>query len=218
MSTHSLSTRLMMALFTASLIACGSDSSTETRAAVALVRVTPDSRELFIGGTLALSARVEDAGGRALQGRTVTWSSSSDAIASVSSAGVVTAHAPGVAQITATSEQKSGAATITVTASPAPVYEIALSAGGATIVEGDSRTLTVKLWDAQGNELFGRAVTWSTDNQNIGVVSASGVLEAKSPGPLVITVSSEGKSNSLGITVLPNQAPVASVSLDVESL
>ena len=195
--------------------ACGDSGTTESRPAVAAIRVSPSNRELSIGATTTFSARVEDSRGRILEGRSITWGSSNEVIAAVSSSGVVTGRAPGVAQITATSEGQTGAAMVVVTAVPAPVHELAISAGGGTIVEGDSRPLTVRLWDAQGNELTGRTVTWSTDKPDVAVVTPAGVLEAKSPGVLVITATSEGVGNSLGLTVTPNPAPVASVSLDV---
>jgi hypothetical protein len=61
-----------------------------------------------------LTAVVRDATGAALTDRTITWTSSSDAVATVSESGVVAAVAPGVVTITASSEGKSGAQTLTV--------------------------------------------------------------------------------------------------------
>src|SRR6185503_11680841 len=216
MSRQAFRFNIARLIFLGVLAACG-DSTTETRASVATIRVSPANRELSIGVSVPFSARLEDHGGRVLEGRTITWSTSSDVIATVSSSGVVTGRAPGVAQITATSEGKTGMATVAVTALPPAVHELAISAGGASIVEGDSRPLTVKLWDADGNELTGRVVNWTTDKPQDAVVTAVGVLEAKSPGGLVITATSEGVSNSLAITVIANPAPVSSVSLDVSA-
>jgi hypothetical protein len=65
--------------------------------------------------TQPMTATVKDASGNTLLGRTVTWSSNAGAVASVNSTtGLVTANAAGGATITATSEGKSGTATITV--------------------------------------------------------------------------------------------------------
>src|SRR5207244_7837774 len=52
-----------------------------------------------------------------LSGRTVTWSSSNTAVATVSTSGLVSGVAPGSITISATSEGKSGTAAITVTSS-----------------------------------------------------------------------------------------------------
>jgi len=71
------------------------------------------------GDTATLVATVTDAGGNIISGATVTWATSSSSVATVSSAGLVTAVADGTATITATSGSASGTATVTVqTTSP----------------------------------------------------------------------------------------------------
>ena len=96
------------------LAACGGSgtSNTPTPAAVASVEVSPGTVSLLTGATAPLSATTKDAQGQVLAGRTVTWSTSNAAVATVSSTGVVTAVAPGDATISATSEGKSGTASV----------------------------------------------------------------------------------------------------------
>lgn len=81
---------------------------------VATVTVSPSKSTLSVGKTLQLSATLRDGGGSTLTGRSIDWSTSSSKIATVSSTGAVTGRAKGTATITATSEGKSGTATITV--------------------------------------------------------------------------------------------------------
>lgn len=81
---------------------------------VATIEVTPAAATLLVGETSQLTATMRDAGGGVITGRTPTWSSSSQGIATVSASGLVTAVGPGQAQIDATAEGKSGSATITV--------------------------------------------------------------------------------------------------------
>jgi hypothetical protein len=96
-------------------VACGSDNAPTGTAAVVSVTVSqPTANILEKGGTATLTATTKDAGGNTITGTTVTWSSSSDAIATVSAAGLVTGVAPGTATITATSNGKTGTATVTV--------------------------------------------------------------------------------------------------------
>src|SRR5256885_3512765 len=76
--------------------------------AVAAVEVTPGTAALQVGQTMQLTATPKDASGNALTGRTVVWSSSDGAIATVNATGLVTGKAPGSTQITATTESHTG--------------------------------------------------------------------------------------------------------------
>jgi hypothetical protein len=67
-----------------------------------------------VGGTVQLTATPKDASGQPLTGRTITWGSDAPLVATVSLAGLVTGVATGSATITATSEGKSGTASVTV--------------------------------------------------------------------------------------------------------
>jgi len=81
---------------------------------VASVTVALGASTLVAGETTSAQAAVFDSIGGALPGRTVAWSSSDPAVASVSTFGVVTALAAGSANIIATSEGRSGQASLTV--------------------------------------------------------------------------------------------------------
>ena len=83
---------------------------------VASVRVTPSSAAIKVGETVHLQAEPLDASGNLLDGRTVTWSSGNDAIATVDNTGLVTGVSAGATTITATSEGKSGTSGIAVAA------------------------------------------------------------------------------------------------------
>jgi dipeptidyl aminopeptidase/acylaminoacyl peptidase len=98
------------------------------------------------------------------------------------------------------------------------VNEIVIGAGGPTLVEGSSRTFTVRLIDAAGRELVGRPVSWSSDAPDIASVSQSGVVNGKKPGTVVISVSSEGVSEAVAIMIVANPEPVALVQLDVTNV
>lgn len=82
---------------------------------VASVVVTPQGGGLVVGYTRQLNATMLSAAGSVLLGRSVTWSSSDVAKATVSVSGLVTALAEGSVTITATSEGRSGASTIAIT-------------------------------------------------------------------------------------------------------
>ena len=82
---------------------------------VATVTVSPASSSVFVGGRQQLTATTNDANGSVLTGRTVTWSSSNTAVATVDGSGLVTGVAAGGSvTVTATSETKTGTSSITV--------------------------------------------------------------------------------------------------------
>jgi hypothetical protein len=87
---------------------------------VASVTVSPASATVAVGATQQLTATTRDSAGNVLSGRLIGWSGNAPLVATVSGSGLVTAVAPGLATITATSEGKSGSAAITVPAPPPP--------------------------------------------------------------------------------------------------
>ena len=101
-------------------------------APVASVTVSPATASLIKGNTLQLAAAEKDASGNVLTGRTVTWTSSAPAVATVSASGLVTAVAAGTATITATSEGVKGTAAVTVANPTKPGQVIDLAVSGVT--------------------------------------------------------------------------------------
>jgi uncharacterized protein YjdB len=80
------------------------------------VVVSPSDDTLAIGGQRQLVANAHSSSGTVIPNRGFMWSSSNDAIASVSTAGLVTAHAAGTVVIAANTGNVVGTARITVTA------------------------------------------------------------------------------------------------------
>ena len=169
---------------------------------VASVKITPESAVLTVGGNQQLSATTLDAKGKALSNRTVTWSSTNSAVATVSTTGLVTAVAVGgPITIVATSELQDGAAAITVV--PPPVATVSVSPATTSLTPGATRQLAVTLRDAQSNVLTGRTVTWTTSDAAVAVVTSQGIVTAVAPGgPATITASSEGKTGTATVSVV----------------
>src|SRR5690242_13474167 len=181
-----------------------------TLAPVASVTVSPSSANVAITGTVQLTATPKDANGNPLTGRAISWSSSDNTIATVNSSGLVTGVAAGTVTITATSEGKSGTASITVAG--APVATVTVTPASASVQAGQTVQLTATLKDANGNILTGRVVTWSSNNTSVANVNSSGLVTGVAAGgPVTITATSEGKSGTSAITVTAVQ--VASVTV-----
>lgn len=176
--------------------------------AVAQIVITPSPADVIINETVQLTATLRDAAGAEITGRTVTWTSSSDAAATVSTTGLVTGKVVGAVAITATAESRT--ATVTVNVRPVPVATVTVSPNPLELILGTSGQLTPTTRDAAGNSL-GRPVTWSTSNPAVATVSVNGSVTSASVGTATITATSEGKTGTAVVNVVP--APVASVTV-----
>ena len=198
----------------------GSATVTVTLLPVAAVVVSPGSATIAAGQTASFSAVATDPNGNTLSGRPLTWSSSSTAVAQVSSAGLVTAIAAGSTTITATAEGKTGAAQVVVTApAPVPVASVTVNPASTNLTIGSSAMLTATMRSASGATLSGRAVTWVSSAPQIATVSSAGRVTAIAPGNATITATSEGVSGNAQVSVpAPVPARVASIRVTPSTL
>jgi uncharacterized protein YjdB len=173
------------------------------------VTVSLSASTIQVGQSETVSASGADQNGASISVGSVTWSSSSPAVASVSAAGAITAVAAGQTIITAAAGIKSGQSTLTVI--PVPVASVTVSPATANILVGATQQLTATTLDAGNATLTGRTVTWSSSDATKASVSSTGLVTAVTAGSATITASSEGKNGSSTITVLGN--PVASVAV-----
>jgi uncharacterized protein YjdB len=180
------------------LSSCGSDGGSEPDVPVATVTVTPGTTTIAPEATVQLQATARDASGATLTDRQVTWSSSDNDVATVSSAGLVTGVAVGSVTITARSEGKSGGAIVEV---EVPVASVVISPTEVTIDVAETVQLNVATLDAEGNELTERVVDWASSDLDIATVSETGLVTGVAEGTVTITATSEGLSGSAAITV-----------------
>ncbi len=99
---------------------------------------------LVVGHSAAVQASVYDQDGKRIANAAVTWRSLTPSIASVSSSGVVTGLAPGLATIEAESSGKSASVSITIQADPCS-NPISLTAGQARLLAGPEAVACIKL-------------------------------------------------------------------------
>ena len=182
---------------------------------VASVQVAPSTLSVQTGQSAALSATAFNGSGQAISGAAFSWSSSNSAVASVSALGVVSASAAGNATITASSDGQSGSAAVAVSVPPpASVASIGVVLGSSALTVGQLTQAVATLYDAQGNVLSGRSVTWSSADASVAKVSSSGVVTAVGAGTVSIIASSDGQTGFASITIAAAPpAPVASVAV-----
>src|SRR3989442_7517651 len=95
----------------------------------------------------------------------------------------------GPVTMAARGEGEGGTATVTVRV--APVAAVTVSPSAANIAITGTVQLTATPRDANGNPLTGRAISWSSSNNNIATVNGSGLVTGVTAGSVTITATSE---------------------------
>jgi uncharacterized protein YjdB len=176
----------------------------------ATVVVTLNSSSLGVGQTTQGTAVTKDSAGNVLTGRTITWSSSNTAVATVSSAGLVTATGGGSANISATCGSATGSASVTVTTAPAPVASVTVSLTPTSITVGQTSLAAAVLKDSTGTVLTGRPIAWSVSaGPTVASVSSTGLVSGTAAGTATITATSGTVAGSAIISVSPAPAGIA---------
>ena len=166
------------------------------------------------GATVTLTATVTPENAT---DKTVTWSTSNEAIATVSG-GVVTGVKAGEVTITAKAGDKSATCTVTVTAAATepevvPVTGVTLNQTTVTLDIDQSITLTATVAPENATN---KAVTWASDKTDVATVDANGKVTAVAAGTANITVTTQdgGKTATCVVTVNPATEPEPSVEYE----
>jgi hypothetical protein len=191
---------LWSGLVVAGVAACGDDVTVTPPpppppATVHSVSVAPNPGNITAGGSVPMAVTVNADAGVAT---TVTWSSSNNAVVSVSTSGVATAvasAAPGTSvAITACSTVVTtvcGSATLNVIASNAPsVTSIAVTPKTAQLhTTGSDQTVQASA-QVTGTNNPPQTVTWTSLTPAVASVSATGLITGLSTGTAVVTACS----------------------------
>jgi uncharacterized protein YjdB len=180
----------------------GGTTAAAAVAPVARVIVSPSSASGTVGQSAQFTATPQDSAGNPLTGRTVTWASSNTAVVTVTTAGYATAMGPGSASLIATSEGKSGSASVAVTGvSSAPVASVTVSPANASVGVGGAYQFSATLRDSAGNVLSGRPVTWGVSDPLLALVDAGGLVTSLLAGTVTVTATSEGHVGTATLTI-----------------
>ena len=179
------------------------------------VTLTPSTTELIIGGTVSIAAEVSPSDA---SDKSVTWSSSDESVATVSSTGVVTAKSVGTAVITVTTTDGGKTATCTVTVNPILVTGVSVSPATLALTEGENQTLSATVSPDNATD---KSVTWSSSDESVATVDADGKVTAKAKGTATITAKANDGSNKSGsctVTVSEMVYHVTGVSLNTNTI
>ena len=196
----------------------GSTRVTVLRPPVARVDITPATVAFGRAQTRQLTATVFAADNTALTDRTVTWTTSSTAVATLSAATgtsvTLTAVAPGVATITATSEGVTRDAAVTVQPDPVIAFAPASASFGSTAGGANPAAQTVTVSNSGGGTLSGLAagaVTY-TAGQPTGWLTAAFEGSTTDPAPLTLRATTGSLAQGTYTASVPITSTVPGVA------
>ena len=169
--------------------------------------IGPLDDSLHVGDEIRLEATPRDKRGWPVA-RPVGWESAAPGIAAVTPQGAIAGIGTGTVRITAVLDD--ARASIVIPVLPPRVAVVGISEPPAAVVAGESFVLTATPLDRMNAPLAGRAMVWSTSDVSVAVVTGEGWVAALRPGSVVLTVTCEGVSASVRISVVakaPRRAP-----------
>ena len=148
--------------------------------------------------------------------KSVTWTSSNEAVATVDANGIVTAIAVGEAVITATTTDGSiKSATCKIIVAKTLAESVILDKTTATLKATETLTLKVTVAPATTTN---KSVTWTSSNEAVATVDANGKVTAVAVGEATITATTaDGSNKSATCKITVAKTLASSISLDKTS-
>jgi uncharacterized protein YjdB len=177
------------------------------------ITITPGAVSMRAGTSLPMVALVQADSGA---DRTVLWASADPSRLSVSSTGVVTGLAPGIAVVTASSRLRPEvAASATITVLPAAtVQSLTVTPASVDLLLAAQQALAVAV---QVDEGVSRAVTFTSNNPAVATVTAAGIVSAVGLGTTTITVAAVA-APQVTATAIVNVKPPAPPQVSIQSV
>ncbi len=184
------------------------------------VAITPQSpANMLPGADVAFTANVTDAAGQAVDGALIEWSADSSFV-EVSAAGQIFALSPGTATVRASFGGSFDEVTVTV--DTPPIVSVTLAGDESAIAAGSSMPLVASALDTNGLVLAGFQFDWTSSDESVASVNATGLVRAiTAGGPVTITATEPNSTLSadFAITVVdPATISEVEVTADAEAI
>lgn len=199
----------------------GSASLTVSAAALVSIAITPQAPTIPLGNTQQFSATgTYTDGSTQVITSTVTWSSSSAAVAIISNAagtnGLATSAGTGTTNISASSAGVSAQTTLTVGA--AALVSIAITPLNSSIPVGTTQQFTATgVYTNGGLQNLTDSVVWSSSMTAVASISGSGLASAIATGATTIAAALGSINTSTTLTVTPPLPPTCSLQVSPTS-
>ena len=152
------------------------------------VRLSP-TPEVFkaFGDTVRMSAGAFDANDNPIADADFNWSSSDESVVTVDATGLVTAAGNGSASVSAAFGAMSGSAAFSVAQQ---TTEILVSPAADTLrALGATLQMSAEARDANGYPVEGAEFTWSSGDESVVTVDATGLVTTIEPGSVEVTAN-----------------------------
>ncbi|MDE5685599.1 MAG: Ig-like domain-containing protein [Paramuribaculum sp.] len=186
----------VLALASVGLCACSEDGPNEP-VIPTTIELSQSEIKLTAGQTAQVTATVENAADDSL----IEWESADETVATVDQNGEITAVNPGTTTITAKCNDASASCEVTVV----PPTTIALSQNELTLKIDETAQLTATAENADNNP-----VEWTSSDETIATVDATGLVSALAAGQATITAACNGATATCEVTV---EAPAAAPNI-----
>ncbi len=178
------------------------------------VTITPSEVTLDISDTWEFDAIAFGSEGDIIDDAEVIWSCDDESIGEIDEDGAFRALAAGTVTITASVEEASGTAEVTVRSADPALARIVVSPSDFFIAAGQSLKLSATTFDQYGDELWDVEVHWDSSSPCIGTINDCGVFTAECDGEVILTASAGELSGSACVTVEPSIAVPTSIEVD----
>ena len=165
------------------------------------LEITPPPTFTAWGETVTLSGSAVFATGDPVPGGEVDWTSLDPQVVRVDRSGTVyraTSVRDGTASLRASFEGRTSTVSAVV---DAIVASIEVSPSSVTLAPGETVDLTAILKDSNGNVLPNRVPSWSSSDETVATVSATGRVTGVGPGSADIVASQDGVSARTALDV-----------------
>ena len=152
--------------------------------------------------------------------KTLTWSSSNTAVATVDANGKVTTITPGTVQIKATTtdgSNLSASCIVKVSRRVVRVTSLTFDITSKEVEVGESFTITATV---KPDDAANKALTWSSSNSGVAIVNQSGKVTALTAGTVQISAVTSDGSNlkaTCNVTVKAKPVPATSLTFNITS-
>ncbi len=183
------------------------------------IQITPTGATIVVGDTQRFMVTARDQDGNVMNGVAVNWTSSDETVGTIDADGVFSALAEGTATVTATVENITATADVTVNNGEPALAGIVVAPSAITLGSGETQQFTATAFDQFGAEMTGVEIAWTSSDETVGTIDADGLFSALADGTATVTATAESVTGTAEVTVATLSSGVvvspSTITLDV---